>query len=53
MAVSESSDRFEELLDFLAFCPPGFLPGELDRLLTDIEHVREMELGVPSLGCTG
>ena len=22
---------------------PGFLPGELDQLLADIDHVREME----------
>ena len=43
----------EELLDFLAFGPPGFLSGELDRLLTDIEHMREMELEIPSLGCMG
>ena len=43
----------EELLDFLAFGPPGFLPGELDRLLSDVEHTREMELEIPSLGCTG
>jgi len=37
----------EESLDFLAFGPPGFLPGELDRLLSDIEHTREMELEIP------
>jgi hypothetical protein len=37
----------EECLDFLAFGPPGFLPGELDQLLADIEHMREMELDTP------
>jgi hypothetical protein len=34
----------EELLDFLASGPPGFLPGELDRLLAEIKHARAMEL---------
>ena len=34
----------DELLDLLASGPPGFLPGELDCLLADIEHTREMEL---------
>jgi hypothetical protein len=37
----------EECLDFLASGPPGFLPGELDQLLADIEHIREMELDTP------
>jgi hypothetical protein len=37
----------EKCLDFLAFGPPGFLPGELDQLLADIEHMREMELDTP------
>jgi len=34
----------DELLDFLASSAPGFLPGELDQLLADIEQAREMEL---------
>jgi len=37
----------DELLDLLASGPPGFLPGELDSLLVDIEHTREMELETP------
>lgn len=37
----------DELLDLLASGPPGFLPGELDSLLADIEHIREMELEAP------
>lgn len=36
----------DELLDFLALGPPGFLPGELERLMADIDYVREMELSV-------
>ena len=34
----------EESLGFFASGPPGFLPGELDQLLADIDHIREMEL---------
>jgi len=34
----------DELLDFLASGAPGFLSGELDQLLADIEQTREMEL---------
>jgi hypothetical protein len=34
----------DELLNFLAFGPPGFLPGELDLLMADVEHARDMEL---------
>ena len=34
----------EHSLDFLASGPPGFLPGELDQLLANIERIREMEL---------
>lgn len=34
----------DELLDLLVSGPPGFLPGELDCLLADIEHTRGMEL---------
>ena len=37
----------ESALEFLASGPPGFLPGELDQLLADIEHLREMELDSP------
>ena len=37
----------EECLEFFASGPPGFLPGELDQLLADIEHIREMELDDP------
>lgn len=37
----------EESLDFLASGPPGFLPGELDQLLADIEYARQMELEAP------
>jgi hypothetical protein len=37
----------EESLDFLASGPPGFLPGELDQLLADIEYARKMELEAP------
>ena len=36
-----------ELLDFLASSAPGFLPGELDQLLADIEYAREIELETP------
>jgi hypothetical protein len=36
----------EESLDFFVSGPPGFLPGELDQLLADIEHTREMELDI-------
>jgi len=38
---------FDEALDLLASGPPGFLPGELDDLLADIEQSREMELEDP------
>jgi hypothetical protein len=34
----------EQALDFFASGPPGFLPGELDQLLADIDHIRKMEL---------
>ena len=34
----------EECLEFFASGPPGFLPGELDQLLADIDHIREREL---------
>jgi len=34
----------EQALDFISSGPPGFLPGELDQLLADIDHIREMEL---------
>jgi len=37
----------DEALDLLASGPPGFLPGELDDLLGDIEQSREMELEDP------
>ena len=37
----------DEILGFLASGPPGFLPGELDCLLADIEHAREIELETP------
>jgi len=37
----------ESALEFLASGPPGFLPGELDQLLADIERLREMELDSP------
>ncbi len=36
----------DELLDFLASGPPGFLPDELERLMADIDHAREMELSI-------
>ncbi len=39
--------EFDEILGFLASGPPGFLPGELDCLLADIEHAREIELETP------
>lgn len=34
----------QEALDFLASGPSGFLPGELDSILADIQYAREMEL---------
>ena len=37
----------EQALDFFSSGPPGFLPGELDQLLADIDHIREMELDDP------
>ena len=37
----------ESALEFLSSGPPGFLPGELEQLLADIEHLREMELDSP------
>jgi hypothetical protein len=37
----------EQALDLISSGPPGFLPGELDQLLADIEHIREMELDSP------
>ena len=37
----------DEALNLLASGPPGFLPGELDGLLADIEQSREMELEDP------
>ena len=37
----------EEALDFLASGPAGFLPGELDQLLADIEQARDIELEIP------
>jgi hypothetical protein len=37
----------DEALNLLASDLPGFLPGELDDLLADIEQSREMELEDP------
>jgi len=57
MRLGENTDQWEDLirllgtlsesLDFLASGPPGFLPGELDQLLADIDLIREMELDKP------